>query len=73
VRAGFGAPQDLERPSPFAGMFEASFAIERGSSPHQSTLMPLKLSWWAALASLGERFMPTRREFLTVVSKKVSE
>ena len=70
VDAGFSAPHDCVRPSPHAGMFESSFAMEQGFSPYQRVAIPKVLKWQASIASYVVKLLPSRREFLTVAARK---
>jgi 2-polyprenyl-3-methyl-5-hydroxy-6-metoxy-1,4-benzoquinol methylase len=70
INAGFMAPQNCNRPSPSAGMFQASFAIANGQSPYEAMAISKKLLRQAKLASLVEIFIPSRREFLLVKTRK---
>lgn len=66
--AGFPVPQSQTRPS--TGMFKASFAMEHGHSPYARLATPKVLKLQAAFAALAGKFLPSRREFLTVTAKK---
>lgn len=70
VSAGFPAPQDRSRPSACADMFDASFAIQCGRSPYDTTHSPRTLKVQAVLAAIAEVFLASRREFITVTAKK---
>ena len=70
LNAGFPVQRDRVRPSPCAGMFQASFAMEDGHDPYQAVVIPKEIKLRATIAAFAERLMPSRREFLTVTSRK---
>jgi 2-polyprenyl-3-methyl-5-hydroxy-6-metoxy-1,4-benzoquinol methylase len=70
ISAGFPAPKDRSRPSPCAGMFQASFAMVQGYSPSVAMATPAALQWQAAMAEFAEVILSSRREFLSVTSVK---
>lgn len=70
TNAGFPAPQDWARPSPCAGMFQASFAMVHGHSPNEAVAVPKALQLQAAIAAFAEMLLPSRREFMTVSARK---
>ncbi len=72
LSAGFTSPHALARPSPCAGMFEKSFAMEKGHSPYQAMAIPKSLQWQITKSVFLEAFYPSRREFLTVAAQKVT-
>lgn len=70
VRAGFPPPRDHVRPSPIAGMFQASFAMKQGRSPYAAVTTSKALKLLGAIAAFAEVLLPSRREFLTVSARK---
>lgn len=70
ISAGFPAPRDLARPSPCAGMFRESFAMEHGRLPHERLATPRALQLRATISAFAEIFLPSRREFLIVKARK---
>lgn len=70
LEAGFHAARDKVRPSPTAGMYQASFAMQLGRSPYEAVAVPTALKLQAALATFRGIFLPARREFLTMTAHK---
>jgi 2-polyprenyl-3-methyl-5-hydroxy-6-metoxy-1,4-benzoquinol methylase len=70
VSAGFPSTQDRRCPSPCAGMYRASYAMQHGHSPYDGMAMPKALKLQATLAAVAEMVFPSRREFLTVAARR---
>lgn len=68
--AGFQAARDMVRPSPTAGMYQASFAMQLGRSPYDAGAVAMTLKLQARFATLGGMLLPRRREFLTMTAHK---
>ena len=73
INAGFTALHYRARPSPCSSMFQASYAMVHGHSPYQPLVAPKALEWQAVMAKYVGTLLPSRREFLTVASKKENQ
>lgn len=70
VSAGFPSMHDRPCPSPCAGMYRASYAMQHGHSPYDGMTTPKALKLQATLAAIVEMIFPSRREFLTVAARR---
>ncbi len=68
--AGFDKIQEKSRPSPTPWTYKASSAMVEGLSPYSPINVSIKIRLKAYWASGLGNFLPSRREFLTVIARK---
>ena len=70
IEAGFQPPHDLACPNAPLGMFLSSHAIARAQTAPNRPHIPGRIRLEAIFASIFGKFLPSRREFLTIITRR---
>lgn len=70
IKAGFHDIEEHPRPSPCLWIYKESYAIEKGRPMDTTLKFPFALKFQAVFTSYLEMIFPSRREFLTLSTRK---